>query len=184
MPGHFSNTQTILQTVWEHTTVCHSLHKHFDKYNILTSLNHGFRSGYSCETQLTVTVDQLARNVDKRLQTDVAILDFSKAFDTVPHKRLLQKLETYGIRGQQLKWIEAFLFNRHMRVIEDGEASSEHYVESGVPQRNVLGPLLSLVHTNDLPDCVKSSVRLFADDCLLFRPIRCLADHSRKIFTS
>ena len=95
----------------------------------------------------------------------------------MPHKRLLQKLETYVIRGQQLKWIEAFLCNRHMRVLVDGEASSEHYVESGVPQGTVLGPLLFLVHINDLPDCVKSSVRLFADDCLLFRPIRCLADH-------
>ena len=67
--------QSVLFKSLEHTTVCHSLHKHFDKYNILTSLNHGFRSGYSCETQLTVTVDQLARNVDKGLQTDIAILD-------------------------------------------------------------------------------------------------------------
>ena len=64
-----------------------------------------------------------------------------------------------------------------MRVIVDGEASSEHYVESGVPQGTVLGPLLFLVHINDLPDCVKSCVRLFADDCLLFRTIRNLADH-------
>ena len=62
-------------------------------------------------------------------------------------------------------------------MIVDGEASSDHYVESGVPQGTVLGPLLFLVHINDLHDCVKSSVRLFADDCLLFRPIRCLADH-------
>ena len=84
---------SVLSKSLEHI-VCHSLHKHFDKFNILTSPNHGFRSEYSCETQLTVTVDQLARNVDMGLQTDVAILDFSKGFDTVPHKRLLQKLET------------------------------------------------------------------------------------------
>ena len=167
---------SVLSKSLEHI-VCHSLHEHFDKNKVLTSLNHGFRSGYSCETQLTVTVDQLARNIDNGLQTDVAILDFSKAFDTVPHKRLLQKLEAYGIRGPSLKWIEAFLCNRHMRVIVDGEASSEHYVESGVPQGTVLGPLLFLVHINDLPDCVKSCVRLFADDCLLFRTIRNLADH-------
>ena len=63
-----------------------------------------------------------------------------------------------------------------MRVIVDGESSSEVYVKSGVPQGTVLGPLLFLVHINDLPDCVKSSVRLFADDCLLFRTIKDIAD--------
>ena len=167
---------SVLSKTLEHI-VCHHLHKHFGKNNVLTSLNHGFRSGYSCETQLTVTVDELARNIDNGLQTDVAILDFSKAFDTVPHKRLLQKLEAYGVRGQLHTWIESFLCKRQMRVIVDGEASTEHYVESGVPQGTVLGPLLFLVHINDLPDSVKSSVRLFADDCLLYRPIRSRADH-------
>ena len=68
--------------------------------------------------------------------------------------------------------MKSFLCNRHMRVIVEGEFSSEVVVDSGVPQGTVLGPLLFLVHINDLPDCVKSSVRLFADDCLLYRTVR------------
>ena len=75
------------------------MHKHFEKHNVLTNLNHGFRKGFSCETQLTITVDDLCRNLDKGIQTDVAILDFSKAFDKVPHDKLLFKLDAYGIRG-------------------------------------------------------------------------------------
>ena len=125
---------SVLSKTLEHI-VCHSLHDHFSKNKVLTSLNHGFRSGYSCETQLTVTVDELAKNMDKGQQTDVAILDFSKAFDTVPHPRLLQKLEGYGVRGPLLT---SFLCNRHMHVIVEGELSSEVVVDSGVPHGTVM----------------------------------------------
>ncbi len=76
--------------------------KHLDKNSVLTGVNHGFRAGYSCETQLAVTLDELTRNQDRGLQTDIAILDFSKAFDTVPHNLLLHKLEVFGIRGPLL----------------------------------------------------------------------------------
>ena len=156
--------------------VCHHLHAHFDKNKVLTEVNHGFRSGFSCETQLTITVDELARNTDEGSQTDVAILDFSKAFDTVPHKKLLYKLEQYGIRGKLHKWIHSFLCNRKMKVVIDGESSQETEVLSGVPQGTVLGPLLFLVHINDLPANVTSKVRLFADDCLLYRKIKSSKD--------
>ena len=167
---------SVLSKVLEHIVYRHIL-EHFEKHNILTSLNHGFRSGYSCETQLAVTIDDLTRNSDRNLQTDVVILDFSKAFDTVPHDRLLHKLENYGIRGNLLKWSKSFLCDRHMRVVVEGETSREEPVLSGVPQGTVLGPLFFLCHINDLPDCVSSQVRLFADDCLLYRPITSRADH-------
>ena len=116
------------------------------------------------------------RNSEKNIQTDVAILDFSKAFDTVPHRKLLHKLNAYGIKGSLHSWISSFLCKRQMRVVIDGEASQETQVLSGVPQGTVLGPLLFLVHINDLPDCVSSSVRLFADDCLLYRQIKSRED--------
>ena len=166
---------SVLSKTLEHI-VCSELHKHFEKHDVLTKVNHGFRSGFSCETQLTITTDELARNIERGLQTDVAILDFSKAFDTVPHRKLLHKLRAYGVRGALLSWIESFLCNRSMRVVIDGESSSETKVLSGVPQGTVLGPLLFLVHINDLPDRVTSSVRLFADDCLLYRIIKSIKD--------
>ena len=79
--------------------ICKHMMDHLETNNILTSLNHGFRSGHSTETQLLTTVHDLVTANDKRKQTDVAILDFSKAFDTVPHNKLLHKLTSYGIKG-------------------------------------------------------------------------------------
>lgn len=131
---------------------------------------------FSCETQLLVTFQDLLYYRDKNIQVDVAVLDFSKAFDTVPHRRLLGKLSHYGIKGEILHWIEAFLTGREQRVVVDGHRSTPADVLSGVPQGTVLGPLLFLLHINDLPSVVDSQVRLFADDCLMYRPIRSRED--------
>jgi hypothetical protein len=157
--------------------VCKHILNHFDKFNILTILQHGFRKGYSCASQLLITLHDLLKCYDDNNQVDIAILDFSKAFDTVPHQRLLGKLDFYGIDGPILNWISQFLTNRYQRVVVDGVYSSSVKVASGVPQGTVLGPLLFLAYINDLPQRVKSQVRLFADDCLLYRPIKSEADH-------
>lgn len=106
----------------------------------------------------------------------MAVLDFSKAFDTVPHRRLLGKLRFYGIKGPVLRWIGAFLADRVQGVVVEGRRSPEGRVLSGVPQGTVLGPLLFLLYINDLPSVVTSQVRLFADDCLMYRPIRSMED--------
>ena len=119
---------------------------HLEKHNILTSLNHGFRSGYSCETQLAVTIHDMLQSFDRKTQLDMAILDFSKAFDTVPHDRLLHKLNNYGIRGPLHAWLTTFLTKRKMRVALEGEFSNEATVESGVPQGTVLGPIFFFCH--------------------------------------
>ncbi|VDI02195.1 Hypothetical predicted protein [Mytilus galloprovincialis] len=158
--------------------ICRHILKHLEKHRVLTSLNHGFRSGYSCETQLLVTLHDFMKAFDAGKQIDVAILDFSKAFDTVPHNKLLHKMNEYGIRGPLNKWLEMFLTQRKMKAVVDGEESEEASVDSGVPQGTVLGPLLFLCHINDLPDSVQSSVRLFADDCLLYRNINSQHDHT------
>ncbi len=152
----------------EHIVVKHILN-HFDYNNILVDCQHGFRSRRSCETQLVTFVQELSQSMHGGTRTDVAIMDFSKAFDKVPHQRLLLKLNHYGVRGATLGWIEGFLSNRKQRVLVDGVTSPWASVHSGVPQGTVLGPLLFLAYINDLPNYTESPIRLFADDCLLYR---------------
>jgi len=157
--------------------ICRHMLIHLENHNIITPLQHGFRSGHSCETQLVITIDDIMKRHDKKEQVDLAILDFSKAFDTVPHRRLLHKLEKYGITGNIFNWIKSFLTQRQQQVLVEGEVSTPCKVESGVPQGTVLGPLLFLCHINDLPENISSQVRLFADDCLLYRSVTSPKDH-------
>jgi len=102
------------------------------------------------------------------------MLDFSKAFDKVPHQRLLHKLEFYGITGSILAW----LTDHSKQVAINGMLSSPCKVNSGVPQGTVLGPTLFLAYINDIADCVQSQLRLFADDCIIYRAITTSEDHS------
>ena len=139
---------------------------------ILSPRQHGFRAGHSCETQLVLAIDDWARSLDSGTRTDIAIFDFSKAFDSVPHKRLLVKLHSYGICGRTMRWVESFLSCRLQRVTLNGSQSSWRSVTSGVPQGTVLGPLLFLLYINDISNDIRSEIRLFADDCILYRPIK------------
>ena len=95
---------------------------HLEHHNLLCHLQHGFRRFKRCESQLIEFVSDIVNNSHAK-QTDIIILDFSKAFDKVPHNRRLYKLENYGIRGYTLKWIKAFLENRQQCIVVDGERS-------------------------------------------------------------
>ena len=120
--------------------VASNLSRHFEQNVILYDLQHGFRERRSCETQLIQLVEELARNTSQGRQTDLILLDFSKAFDRVNHMKLLHKFHQHGVRGNTLSWIKAFLTGRSQTVVLEGESSSEIPVNSGVPQGSVLGP--------------------------------------------
>ena len=152
-----------------------------NKHLALDNYQHGFRSWRSCETQLVQFVHDIISILDGAMntghkQTDLIIMDYAKAFDKVPHMRLLHKLDYYGIRGSTHNWISLQLSGRSQQVVLDGQASDPVPVLSGVPQGSVLGPILFLIFINDLPDNLKSSVRLFADDCVIYRNIHSLQD--------
>ena len=162
--------------VLEHIIVS-QMRDHMDQHKILVDCQHGFRSRHSCESQLIITVHDLASSLNQKYQTYMAILDFSKAFDRVPHTRLKAKLEHYGVRGNTLKWISSFLDGRTQKVMVDGSISNECHVLSGVPQGSVHGPTLFLLYINNITHQLDSRVRLFADDCLIYREIKSPDDH-------
>ena len=141
---------------------------HLDEHHVLVSYQYGFRRGHSCESQLITIVEHLARNLDHGKQTDVLLLDFSKAFYTVPHKRLLKKLDHYWIHGQLIKWIESWLFGRTQTVVVNGSQSSPVTVTSGVPRGPLLGPLMFSLYINDIGLQITSELGLFADDSVLY----------------
>ena len=144
---------------------------HMAENNLLTNDRHGFRSGRSCTTQLLSVIETWTDQLEKGMDIDVLYFDFSKAFDTVPHRRLLSKLQSYKISKQIIDWVEAYLSNRKQRVLVNGTRSEWEPVSSGVPQGSVLGPVLFLVYINDLPKSVKNSIRLFADDTKIYRTV-------------
>ena len=122
------------------------------------------------------TTDDFASCLNEGGPCDVLFLNFSKAFDRVPHSRLLYKLNHYGIRGPLLKWLESFLTNRSQHVILNNRTSHETSVLSGIPQGTVLAPLLFLLYVNDLPQCIRNKIKLYADDVLLYSVTHSEAD--------
>ena len=121
--------------------LCSHIRGHLDKFGVLTPLNHGFRKQHSCESQLLITVQDLINRKDKaRTQIDVGVLDFAKAFDKVPHIRLMSKLRLYGIHGEVAAWISSFLSQRSQQVVVDGSTSDSADEKSGVPQGTVMVP--------------------------------------------
>ena len=173
-PGNYRpvSLTSVLCKVME-TFIKNSLNNHLINNNILSDQQFGFVSGRSTITQLIVTLNEWLFSLDNDINIDAAYMDFRKAFDTVPHRRLINKLKGYNISGPVLDWIESFLSERQQFVKINNACSTHQKVTSGVPQGSVLGPTLFIFFINDLPNVVKnSSVKIFADDTKVYREIK------------
>ena len=134
---------------------------------IISKTQHGFRKGKSTKSNLLEFQNVLYKLVDSKKAVDVVYVDLQKAFDKVPHKKLLYKLKQIGIKGKLLNWIGNWLSDRTHKVKYKGMVSDAVKVKSGVPQGSVLGPILFLIYINDLEDNIKGQTFKFADDTKL-----------------
>ena len=155
----------ILESLIKDNILCY-----LEEHDLLSSRQHGFMKGRSCLTNLLTSLETITTALDEGSGIDVIYLDYAKAFDTVPHRRLMTKLHAYGIGWSLLLWIEEFLTNRRQKVSVRGTDSEAECI-TGVPQGFVLGPLLFVLFINDLPNHINSDISMFADDTQVHRRI-------------
>ena len=145
---------------------------------LITQFQHGFLSGRSTETQLIQVYNHINSMLDSSGQRDIIYIDFSKAYDSVPHHLLLHKLRSFGFNGTLYHWLCSYVNNQKQRVVINGEHSEWCNVTWGVPRGSILGSILFLLYINDLVDCISnnSEVALFADDVKIHRNVDSLND--------
>ena len=153
---------------------------HLEAIHAISDHQHGFLPRKSCQTNMLESLEEWTRVLDGGDSLDIIFLDYQKAFDRVPHRRLIRKLHGYGIQGKLLNWIREFLSCRTQQVVVGNGQSSWSQVTSGVPQGSVLGPVLFLIYVNELPTVIQSSSKMFADDTKVYRSIK-TPDDSRKL---
>ena len=147
------------------------------KHKLINPSQHGFLKAKSCLSNLLCFLEEITKWVDDVSPVDVIYLDFQKAFDKVPHQRLIRKLKSHGMGNSIIIWVEQWLTERRQRVVAGGGVSSWKSVLSGMPQGSVLGPILFLVYINDLEEGVTGKILKFADDTKLFRKVKDIGDN-------
>jgi len=144
---------------------------HLMMHKLVSTNQHGFVKRRNCTTNLLEAMDYITYHISQGTPVDIFYADFAKAFDKVPHKKLIAKLRSYGINEETVNWIQSFLTNREQRVVLGKESSNWTRVTSGVPQGSVLGPLLFIIYINDLAKEIENKVELYADDSKLIRTV-------------
>ena len=142
---------------------------HLESKNLLSTQQFGFRKRRSTETAALLFTDEIHRAMDQGNLTGALFIDLSKAFDTVSHSSILAKLPEYGISGIEKSWFTDYIFDRQMKVNYLGTLSTSLPIYCGVPQCSILGPLLFLLHFNEMPSLLKyCKMIMYADDTVLF----------------
>ena len=145
------------------------LYTYLETNNLLTSRQFGLRKGRCTKQAIVYLTDIIRKNMDNGRYTGAVYIDLRKAFDTVDHATLLSKLPKYGIKGLEHDWFVDYLFGRQQLVQFIDNLSEKEFVSAGVPQGSILGPLLFLLHVNDIVYSLnKSEMLLYADDMVLF----------------
>ena len=154
---------------------------HLKKNSLINNSQHGFMSSKSCQTNLLEFLEIVTQIWDSSTPLDLVYLDFAKAFDKVPHSKLIAKLAAHGISGQVLNWIQDWLTGRRQRVKVNGEMSDWEWVLSGVPQGSVLGPICFIIFINDIDETAKfiTLIKKFADDTKIGQKIQTLEDRDK-----
>ena len=150
--------------------IYNQLYQYFIKNNLLYESQYGFRTKHSTELAALELIDRV-NNLLNTGNTPLAVfLDLSKAFDTIDHNILIEKLHSYGASGKELKWFISYLQNRKQFVSLENVSSSYYQITTGVPQGSILGPLLFLIYVNDLSNCCNLQYLMYADDTCVLIP--------------
>ena len=157
------------------------LSKHLDKHNILYKYQSGFRRSHSTETALIDLSDRIKFSMDKGLYTGMVMIDLQKAFDTVNHAIMSDKLGAVGCDDGSVNWFNSYLSNISQFIDIKGTLSDRGEVTCGVPQGSILGPLLFLIYVNDMESAVDCDLLLYADNSALLIRGKNIIDIERKL---
>ena len=143
--------------------------EYLDKHGLLYKFQSGFRKNFSTDSCLVHLSDFIINGMDKGLHTGMILIDLQKAFDTLDHDILLEKMECLTFKKPVIKWFKSYLSNRKFFVLLEGVFSEEGLLTCGVPQGSILGPLLFLIYINDLPQALSETAsNLYADDTCIY----------------